>query len=401
MMKKYGTLLIFLVLVAIWAAFFSSIKFFVWWELWDTLAPDLQTITWYLSFWSIFAYLIWGAFAVTFLKKYYLFVISTLSFIFVSFAYFVWFWNDIVFAFVIVFLGFLYGLWSVVKSIILAIEIKKTGLSDTILNAIVGIVFVVCVIAGTLLWNILFEQIWTHGYIIIMWMLIATWWLSLCLDYDKKTFQSLIRFWWKNYYVERKKDLKWALKLYIPDLTYICKNYMLIMFVSALLWSITTIVSQSSMEHSITSFSIEASTASYIFLYSAVWAIIWNLVSMKMGKHRWFFWIIFSVVFSLLIIVFPFLSVSFGYMSFLAFLLWIFFWITSNLIDSYFIKTIGEADKKEYGSSTYGFILSIVIFLMMFLSNAIEWYFGYTFLMVLLGIIMLGASSYLYIKQKV
>jgi hypothetical protein len=102
--SKYSTFYIFLILIAIWAAFFSSIKFFLWGELSSSLQPDLQTITGYLSFGSMFAYLIGGAFAVTFLKKYYLFIISLLSLIFIAFSYFIGFENHIVFAFIIIFL---------------------------------------------------------------------------------------------------------------------------------------------------------------------------------------------------------------------------------------------------------------------------------------------------------
>lgn len=399
-MKKYGTLIIFFVLVALWAAFFTSIKFLVWGDQASTLKPDLQTITGYLSFWGIFAYLIGWAFAVTFLKKYYLFIIAILSLFFVTFAYLVWFAYHIVLGTVIVMLGFLYGLWSVVKSVIIAIEIKKTWLSDTLLNALVGIIFVVFLVWGTVLGNVLFEQLGRHGYLAIMWMLWITAWLSLMLDYDGKTFKSLIRLGWKNYYIERRKSLKHAMKLFIPDLKYISKNYILVMFVSAFLWSISTVVSEVSMEYSILNFSLEASTASKIFLYSAFGAIIGNLLSIKMWSKRWTFWIIFSSIFSLLIVAFPFLSFTFAHMSFLAFLLWLFFGISSNLVDAYFIKTIGEEDKKEYGSSTYGFVLSITLFLMMFLSNGIQNYFWHTVLMLILWGSMAVASWALFISKR-
>jgi len=48
-MKKYKTFIIFLFLVAIWAAFFSSMKFFLWGELKGTLNPSLQSIAGYFS----------------------------------------------------------------------------------------------------------------------------------------------------------------------------------------------------------------------------------------------------------------------------------------------------------------------------------------------------------------
>ena len=399
-MKKYFTLIVFLMLVAIWAAFFSSMKFFLWWELGDTLQPSLQSIAGYLSLWGILAYLIGWAFASTFLKKYYLFIISSLSFLFVLFAYLVWFSNQIIFVFVITFLGFLYGLWSVVKNVIIAVEIKKTWLPDTVVNALVWIIFVIFVITGTLLGNILFETLGQQWYLVIMVMLACASYISLQLDYDKKSFLSLISKGWRSYYKERQKSLAEALKDYIPDLCYIFRTYFLVILASSFLWSISTVVSQISMEVSIKNFNIEASTAAYIFLFSALWAILWNIVSMKMSTNRWRFWIIFSSLFSGLIMLFPFFIISFMSLSIFAFLVGGFFWISSNLIDGYFVKQIWEEDKKEYGSSTYGLVLSIILFLVMFLSENIMWYFGSTALMMLLWTMMLLSSWILYIKQK-
>ena len=118
-MQKYKTLILFLILVAIWWAFFSSLKFFVWWDLNGTnISPDLQTIAWYLSLGWVFAYLIWGAFAATFVKRYYLLIISILSLFFVSIFYFVEIQSSLAFALIISMVWFLYWLWNVVKNVI-------------------------------------------------------------------------------------------------------------------------------------------------------------------------------------------------------------------------------------------------------------------------------------------
>ena len=147
-------------------------------------------------------------------------------------------------------------------------------------------------------------------------------------------------------------------------------------------------------------FDVEASDATYVLLYYAVWEILWNIVSMKMSKVRWKFFIIFNSLFAILIFLFPYLSVSFSALSWLAILLGMFFWVSSNLIDSYLLKRIWEEDKKEYGSSTYGLVLSIVIFGMMFFSSAILKTFWYSVLMIILGFIILVLGGVLYQKQK-
>jgi len=399
-MKRFQTFFIFLSLVATWAAFFASLKFFLWWELSTSIAPDLQEIAGYLSLWWIFAYLIWGAFAVTFLKKYFLFIISLLSLILIGWVYLLWFSNSFSFALIISVVWFLYGLWNVVKNVLISVEIIKTWLSETIVNALAGIIFVVFIIIWSLLGSILFEKMWHDGYLVIIAMLFFTAVASLTLNYNEASFRSLIKNGWKSYFYDRRRSLKKALSLYIPDLKYIVKNYYLIVIVSSFLWAISTIVSQASIEFSVVKFDVEASDATYVLLYSAVWAILWNIVSMKMSKVRWKFFIIFNSLFAILIFLFPYLSVSFSALSWLAILLGMFFWVSSNLIDSYLLKRIWEEDKKEYGSSTYGLVLSIVIFGMMFFSSAILKTFWYSVLMIILGFIILVLGGVLYQKQK-
>lgn len=166
------------------------------------------------------------------------------------------------------------------------------------------------------------------------------------------------------------------------------------------LWTISTIVSQISIEYSVDFFDITTTKATYILIYSAIWAIIWNIISMKMNKKRWLFFIIFNTLFSLLILFFPILIVNFFALSVLAIVLWLFFWVSSNLVDSYLLKRIWDEDKKEYWSSTYWFILSILIFVMMFLSSEIMERFWYSVIMFILWIIMLFSWIFLYIKQK-
>lgn len=399
-MKKYKTLIIFLVLVAIWASFFSSIKFFIWWDLKTSLDVNLQTIAWYLSLWWVWAYLLWWAFAASFLKKYYLFIISILSMIFIWIAYFFELKSNISFALIITLVWFLYWLWNVVKNVIIAIEIEKTWLADTLINALAWILFVVFIIIWSLLWNILYDLLGHDWYIIILIMLLTTGIISLNLDYDKVKFSSLIKNWWKNYYLDRRQSLKKSLLEFIPDLKYILKNYIFIIIWSSFLWTISTIVSQISIEYSVDFFDITTTKATYILIYSAIWAIIWNIISMKMNKKRWLFFIIFNSLFSLLILFFPILIINFFALSVLAIVLWLFFWVSSNLVDSYLLKRIWDEDKKEYWSSTYWFILSILIFVMMFLSSEIMERFWYSVIMFILWIIMLFSWIVLYIKQK-
>ncbi len=403
-MKKYKTLIIFLILTAIWSAFFSVFKFFLWGDLKTIILnpetqPDLQEISWYLSLWWAISFLVWWALAHTFLKKYFLFFISLFALIFTTLGFFVWMNNKIILSATLITIWIFYGLRTVVRNIIISIEIKKTWLPDTMINALVSIIFIVSLIAWTIIWWLLTEKLWHNGLYIIIAILTASCIVSLLLDYDKISLKSLLINGVESYYLDRKTKISKSMKQYIPDIKHISKKYFAIIIVSSLLWAVSTIVSQKWVEFSTQNFDKKNSEAAFILLYSAVWAIIWNIVSMKMEKNRWKYFLIFNIILWLLIIGFPFFSTSFLKIKIMAFIIWIFFWWASNLLDAYFFRKIWEDNKKEYGSATYGLILSLTIFIMMFISSNIDKIFWYKILLILLWIIILS-TNIIIIKRK-
>lgn len=399
-MKKYKSFIIFLVLIAIWATFFASFKYFIWWELGNSLKPDLQKIAGYMSLGWVVAYLVWWAFATTFLKRYYLFIISIFSFIFLLLSYIFWFSTSISMAFIITMIWFLYGLWNVVKNVIISIEIKKTWLRETIINAFAWMVFVIFLIFWSIIWNVIYETLNHNWYLILMLLMLCSAYISFNLEYEQTSFASLIKNWWNKYLYERKENFIKAMNNYIPDLKFIVKKYYFVILWTSFLWAATTIVSQSSVEYSVNTFWVEASKASFILLFSAFWAIAWNIFSMKMNNNRWKFFIIFNTLFSLLIIAFPFLAKSFLYINIIALILGLFFWIISNLVESYLMKSFWDENKKEYWASTYGLVLSLVIVFLMFVSSSILKNYWYQTLMILLWIVSFIMGYTLYLKQR-
>lgn len=417
MQKKYGTFILFLILVSIWSVFFSTTKFFLWWDLKETLNVSLQTLAWYLSLWGVIAYLVWWALASTFLKKYLLFTLSFLTLLFVTSWYIFWFSSNAYLWFIMVSIWAFYWAWSVVKNVIISIEIEKTGMPDTKVNALVSIVFIVSIIFGSIFWGLLFEKMAGAWYLVIILMLVFSSIISLFLDYDKVSFKSLISNWFKNYAYERKMKFTNSMKSYLPELKYIFKNYGLLIISASFLWAVSTIVSQKAVEYSMVHFGKTESEATFVLLYSALWAIFWSLISIKMEKYRWQYFVLTNFIFWVLVVIFPFFSISYLHVSVFAFIIALFFWMSSNLIDAYFFKILWEQNKKEYGSSTYWLILSLVIFAMMFLSNFIEkysWYslinqyssYGltsyslwYDFLMIFLWVIVILVTYVIYVNK--
>jgi len=383
-MNKYKNLILFFIILAIWSSFFSLIKYFLWWDLKSSINPDLQTISWYLSLWTIFAYIIGWAISASFPKWKLLWIISILTLILVFISNYLGVDNNMLLWISLSWIGFLYWLWTTVKNILIPIEIKNTGLSDIIINAYVWIIFVVFIIIWAILGSLISETIWHNWFYIHIVILFISIILSFQLKYEEDD-----KYEWKKI----KDEIKLATKEYVPEIKYIIKKYHKILIASWLLWAVSTIISQVVIEYSVNHFNKTNSEAWYLLLFSAIWAIIWNIVSMKMGQFRWKAIVYINLLFALIIFLFP-LIVSISYLAIIiwAFIVWILFWIVSNLIDSYYLNWIGLDNKKEYGSSTYWLVLSIIISMLMFLSSFINKLLGFTILMFVLWFLILSIS---------
>jgi len=388
-MQKYKTFIIFIILTAIWSSLFSIMKYFFWGDLGNSIAPDLQMLSGYLSIWWILAYLLGWAIAYTFLKKYLLFSFSFLTLIFVIIAYLFPITSTFWLAFIISGIWFFYGLWVVLRSILTSIEIQRTWLWDTKVNWIISIVFIVFLIIGTILGSKIFETMWHNWFLVIIFLLIISSIVSLFLDYDKISLKSLFKNWFKNYKLDKTNKFKIALKNFFPELKYIFKNFSLIIISSSFIWAISTVVSQKAVEYSVLEFQKLPSEAAFLLLYSSIWAILWNIVSGFLGKYRWksFFWL--NILLWILIIIFPIFNSTFLEVWVIAFLVWLVFWASTNLIDAFYLSKIWEEDKKEYGSSTYWLIFSIILFWIMFVSSYIDKQYWFNVLMYVLGSLIL------------
>lgn len=395
------TFIPFLFLIGLWTLFFATFKFFLWNDLRSTLWVDLQTIAWYLSLGASFSYLIGGAFAYAFVKKHLLLTISFFITCIVWIIALFWLGNMVGFIISLISIGFLYGLWTVMRNVLVSVEIEKTGYSDIFVNALAGIVFTVFIIGGSLMWSILFEKYGSSWYLFIIFLLFLTIITSSFLDYDRVYLSTLLEDGFGEYVERKKKKIKMALSSYIPELRYILSHYFPTLLTSAVLWSTSAAVSQQAIEFSVDYFHKLPSESSFILLYSAVWVILWNIFSIKMQTNRWFYFTLFTLLYGIMILAFPFLAFSYFFTVIMAFGIWIFFWISSNLIDAYYLKIISEENKKEYGASTYGLIISLTLFATMILSSWLTTHISYIFSLFVAWSIVIIITLYffLYIKN--
>lgn len=386
--KRLYTLIIFFILICFWSFFFWSFKFYMWGSLGDSVKLDLNDIASFLALWSSLAYVIWWAISYSFREKHVLFY-SSLAILLFLLTYIYGDINTLLLVTIIItVIWFFYGIWTVVKNVLIAIEIKKTGIQDTTINAIASILFIIFLIFWCVSWAWFFEHfniIWIRY---IFWIMLISWIIALFLTYDEKKWLEHMEL--IDYMIDRHSKLKDSFKAYYPNVKFLLKKYFIVMFSSGLLWAISTTISQKAIEFSVRTFDKLNSEAWFLLMYSAIWAILWNLITMRMEKKRWFWFILFTYAFAWFVVIFPFLVVH-GYFMviLLAIVLWVLFWASSNLIDAYIFHKIWEDDKKEYWSSVYWFILSIVIFWLMQAVNLIEKTMGFNYIFYSSAIVIL------------
>lgn len=398
---RYNSFILFSIITFTWAIFFAMYKFFLWWELVNNwLDINLQNISAYLSLWWIPAYLIWSAIAYTFLKRYILFLTAFITSFIVFISYIFPISSDLYFLIVVSFVWFIYWIWSVFKNILIAIEIEKTGLKDTFVNGLISTFFIVALIIWTIWWNLLYEKLSSSWYIAIIILLLFTSIISFFLDYDWIKLKLLLNKGYKNYFNSKKESFKDSFKEFLPDLKYVYIHYQPLIISSALLWSISTIMSQKAIEYSIETFVMTNSSASMLLLYSAWWAVLWNILSMKFERYRWNSFYICLILFWIILLSFPFIAVKYTYLIMLSIWLWLVFWMMSNLLDWYFFRQIWKDNKKESWASVFWLVLSINIFWMMNLANYIQDNLWLLELMIMFNIILFIIWIILYKNLK-
>lgn len=375
---KHKNLLIILWLVLVWTLFFSIFQYFIWW-MYKSEIITLQFIAWYMSFWWIIAYIIWWViYEILKEKKYHIFIILPLILVIIS-LFLLKNPNNIIIWIISLLSGFYYWMWMVLRNILVSNEISNSSFSDTKINGFVNIWFTSSIIIWSILWWYLSEVLnikWAFFIIWLLWIWLLIW-LFLEVKYffsdNKNLFQKLIHF---------KSDFK-------LNFLNIWKKYFSIMFIPAIIITLVTILFQKVIEYNVTQLWIALSSATFLLLYSAIWAILWNIITMKL---RWSRWIIFSIIislFSLNIIIFPLFMDNFFYTKVLVFTAWILFWISFNLSESYFLKQLSTEENKSFWSSFYWMTTNIVMWIIMFIIFFLSMYFSYSVIFIIIGICFL------------
>lgn len=185
-MKKLKTFILFILLVVIWSLVFWLYKYYFWWlyrEVDKTI--NLQTISGYIALGLFIAYLSGWIITKVFSKRALLIFVWIINLACLIFLYFFSLDNLILFNVITFLFWFFYGIWAVLKIIISWIEIEKTGMSDTAVNAVVTIAYIVMLIAWSILGSYMSETIGTYGIWIISILIITTSIIWYFMIYDE------------------------------------------------------------------------------------------------------------------------------------------------------------------------------------------------------------------------
>ena len=380
---KYKNLIILFILIIVWSLFFAVYKYFMW-GVFKTDTITLQYISWYLSLWTIGAYIIWWFLYELFREKKYSFITLFFTLLCIISVYifstYKIFPNVLMVGWMTLIIWFFYWLWGVLRNILIATQIHETNLWDTKINGLANIFFITSIIIWSILWWIIAEKLNMHGIFIIILLLII--WLISWSFLSYKSSQETKSVW------QRAQEYK---KNYLGDFLYIIKKYSIIMIFISLIITIATILSQKAIEYNVDVLHKLPSDATFILLYSAVWSIFWNIVSMKIKNKRWHNFLIFSLLFALSILLFPSFISNFMYISILACIAWFFFWVSYNLLEATFFKKIAIDNKKSFWSATLWIVTSSVVTFLMFLVDSIQkigwlngvYYFMWTIILII------------------
>jgi len=390
-MKKSLSLLI--ILTILWSLFFSVYKYFIWW-IFDDEAISLQFLSWYISIWTIFAYISWSfIYEIIQEKKFHFFsAFFSIFFIILLFIYFYFPIFDKVFfiSVITILLWFFYWMWWILRNILISTEIEKWYSSDTKINWSVNISFISSIIIWSIAWWFIVEKMWEKWFFVIITLLIIA--IFIWKNLEKKENKKEINL---------KEKFSLESKKYLTDFLYIFKKYFIVMIFVWLLLVIATILSQKAIEFLVDVNKMKQSTASLLLLFSAVWSIAWNIFSMKIVKNKWLYFMIYSFLFALSTISLWLFISNFIITSVIAFLAWIFFWITYNLLESDFFKKIAEDNKKSYWWASLWIVVSFIITMMMFLIDYVEKTFWFLNSYIFLAIILFLIWIIIFLKNKI
>lgn len=251
----------------------------------------------------------------------------------------------------------MYGLWIIVKSIILSIEIQRSDSNGAKINGIINIAVLAGIVIGSAWGFIIFDKRGANGLYIIIALLVISSILTLFMNYDQQ--------------FETKPFID-VLKKSIPSIGGVIKKYIAVLLPISVLRATSTAIVQKMLEIGIDLFQRAPKSSIIIIVISFIGAILGHVISAFVFKNKKNTAMICTIIFWLATIYFPHIIERYEFYTTLNifwFFVGVFFWLAVNPLEGRYFFHIGDDHRKEYGSVTYGIATSITIFLVMIASN--------------------------------
>lgn len=355
-MKINRNIVLFYSISLVWSVVLWMLQYFLRSHL-QSRWVSLEKIAWYISFGIAAAYLLWGTLSRTFRKKDLNMFFALISIVAISFFFFLNLIPINIFMILTAVIWFAYGIWAIIKHIILSFEIQHSGARETVINWILSVCILVWALAWSYLWLEAFSIWWTNWYFVIIWLLIISILMTAPLKYD--------RFF-------RKKKFKESFKLFVPHIKHIVKRYYRLLIPIGVLWSISVGFVQKIFYLSIDMFGVSPDKAVFVYIYSVIGAVIWFALSAIFYKRKKLFVIVSTIIMAVSLTFF--LRFVWWYPKYIVLelstlILWVFFGILINILEWRYFWHIGRDHDKEYWSAIYGLVASSINFVMMIFAD--------------------------------
>ncbi|MCX6823226.1 MAG: hypothetical protein NTX91_04540 [candidate division SR1 bacterium] len=338
---------------------------------------SLEEIMGYMALGCMISYFVAGSLAYYFRKKHLITISTIIAIVVLSIGQRLGYYPFEIFVIIVGVIGMIFGLRTVIKSILLSSEIQKSEFGETSINGVVNIAILGGTILGCYLGFVIYGAFGGQGFWILIANLIAIILASAFLGYD-------VGF--------QKKSIKETLRIAIPSITGVIKKYFWLLVPIGALWAISTAVGQKMLEIGIDVFNKVPKSSILIIVISIVGAIFGHIISAFFTKHKRYLSMIFTIILGLTTFYFPYILNRYDYyitLNISSFFMGVFFGIAVNLLEGRFFYHIGEDHRKEYGSAAYGIATNIVIFFVMIVSDFLTNKIGVIVPFIFFGIVLL------------
>ncbi|MBP9779529.1 hypothetical protein KBD33_02795 [Candidatus Gracilibacteria bacterium] len=364
-------------IIALWSLFYAGIKYYFWGTYASDFAPSLESISGYVLIGSMIAYTIGGFLYARLSERFMLFVAVGVGLASFFSASLLPQFSPLFFNVSMIGIGLAYSLYVIGKNTLIGREIATSHLGSSTIGAFTTIVFIVSLVLGTIVGATLGEG--TGIAIGILYFIVLLVGVSIVL-----------------FFAETKKgtlDFHFSLGLYKK----LFIRYGIFMIALGCFWQISVEASQVAINYSKEFFSKTNSESSLLLIFSSIGAILGNIISVKLSMKRLQSFI--GVTLGFIIIILSFSSVlhlaktldMYAIVQGLAFVVGLFFGGAVNLSESYFFSLLGADPDEAYISALYGFVLSLVGAITMFISEKILHAGSYGGISVFLGFLAIIA----------